>query len=220
MSTHYHFIGIGGIGMSGLATLLLQQKKTVTGSDRYLSHCTEMVVSKGAKVFQGHDSSNVKPGMTVVYTTGIDHANPEFQAAKKHGCTILHRSELLKELSSPYQTLAISGTHGKTTTASLLTWVLKQAELDPSYSVGGVIAPDLENAKFGSGKFFVAESCESDGTFLIYNPYGAIITNIDTDHLDYYKNMEKLVEAFKTFGQNVQNETLLLCVVMTQICQR
>lgn len=210
MNTHYHFIGIGGIGMSGLATLLLQQKHTVTGSDRSLNRSTECVVQQGGIVYHGHDEKNIQPGMTVVYTTGIDPTNPEYAAAKKYGCTIIHRSELLKLLSSPFQTLAVTGTHGKTTTSALLTWVLKQADLDPSYSVGGMISSDLGNAKWGHGKYFVAESCESDGTFLNYTPYGAIITNSDSDHMDHYSSMEKLLQAFKTFGNLVKEDHLLL----------
>lgn len=210
MSKHYHFIGIGGIGMSGLATLLLQQKHTVSGSDRTRNKNTEGVQARGGTVYHGHDENNIRPEMTIVYTTGIDPTNPEYSIAQKYGCTIIHRSELLKLLSAPFHTLAVTGTHGKTTTSALLTWVLKQADLDPSYSVGGMISPDLENAKWGTGKYFVTESCESDGTFLNYNPHGAIITNIDSDHLDHYSSMEKLVHAFKSFGDLVEEESLLL----------
>lgn len=210
MNKHYHFIGIGGIGMSGLATLLLQQKHKVTGSDRTRNKCTEGIIERGGTVYQGHDEKHIEPGMTVVYTTGIDPANPELSAAQRYGCPIIHRSELLKLLSAPYHVLSVAGTHGKTTTSALLTWVLKQADLDPSYSVGGMINPNLENAQWGSGKYFVAESCESDGTFLNYTPYGAIITNIDSDHLDHYSSMEKLVDAFKTFSDRVQEDSLLL----------
>lgn len=210
MNKHYHFIGIGGIGMSGLATLLLQKKHSVSGSDRTLNKCTDSVMERGGTVFHGHSENNVKPGMTVVYTTGIDVTNPEYTAAQKYGCHIIHRSELLKQLSAPYQTLAVTGTHGKTTTSALLTWVLKQADLDPSYSVGGMISPNLENAQWGTGKYFVAESCESDGSFLNYSPHGAIITNIDTDHLDHYSSFEKLVQAFKSFSDLVENDSMLL----------
>ena len=108
MNKHYHFIGIGGIGMSGLATLLLQQKFTVSGSDRTANTATKSMAEKGAVVYHGHEAANIKPGMTVVYTTGVDCSNPEYSAAQSSGCNLIHRSDLLKEVSSPFQTLAVS----------------------------------------------------------------------------------------------------------------
>ncbi len=210
MNTHYHFIGIGGIGMSALAKLLLEQKYLVSGSDRMANNTTKSIEERGAVVYLGHHANNIKPGMTVVYTTGIDNSNPEYSAAQANGCTLIHRSELLKQVSSPFHTLAVTGTHGKTTTSALLTWVLKEASFDPSYAVGGIINPHMGNAGLGAGRYFVAESCESDGTFLKYTPYGAIITNIDSDHLDHYTTKENLVNAFETFAAQVEEESLLL----------
>ncbi len=194
-----HFIGIGGIGMSGLARILLKQKISVSGSDIASSYITENLTQAGAKVYIGHSAQHITPDMTIVYSTDINKENPEFQAAALLNCKILHRSDLLIQLMQGYKSLAVTGTHGKTTTTALLASVLREAGWDPSFAVGGVI-PHLQlNADKGKGEYFVAEADESDGSFLKYHPYGAIVTNIDTDHMDYFKNEEGLCQAFHQF---------------------
>ncbi|MCE5316985.1 MAG: UDP-N-acetylmuramate--L-alanine ligase [Parachlamydia sp.] len=198
-----HFIGIGGIGMSGLARLLLKRHIQVSGSDLASSYVTEGLIKEGAKVYFGHSSQNISSDMKVVYTSDIKQDNPEFLAAKSLNCALLHRSELLAEMMQGYKTLAVAGTHGKTTTTALLTHVLKEGNLDPSFAVGGLLPKLQINAGHGSGEHFVVEADESDGTFLRYQPWAAIVTNIDLDHLDYYKSEAALLDAFSTFIRKV-----------------
>lgn len=201
-----HFIGIGGIGMSGLARLILNKKIAVSGSDLTSNFVTESLSRDGAQIFLGHSANNVKPGMTVVYTTDIKKDNPEYIAALSLKCPLFHRSELLQKLMESYQSLAVAGTHGKTTTSSLLTWVLESCGEGPSYAIGGIIPQLSSNSGEGNGKYFVVEACESDGTFLNYSPYGAIITNIDLDHMDFYGTENALLDTFKKFTEKVNSK--------------
>lgn len=207
----YHFIGIGGIGMSGLARILLSRKVTVTGSDLASSYVTEGLKEAGAKVFLGQASNNISSDMTVVYSTDIKKSNPEYQEAIRLHCPMLHRSDLLLRLMDGYKTIAIAGTHGKTTTSALMTTVLKAAEMDPAFAVGGILQQFHSNAGHGDGEYFVAEADESDGTFLKYHPHGAIITNIDRDHMDHFGSEQALCEAFNQFARQVQSPVLLWC---------
>lgn len=204
-----HFIGIGGIGMSGLAHLILNQEGQVSGSDLAFSATTDFLSKKGAKVFIGHSASHIEPATTVIYTTGIKKDNPEYLAAMNLKCPLLHRSELLQKLMENNQSLTIAGTHGKTTTSSLLTWVLEVCGQYPSYAIGGVIPQLSSNSRRGTGNYFVAEACESDGTFLNYTPYGAIVTNIGFDHMDFYKTQGAIISAFKEFIGKVASEKYL-----------
>lgn len=200
-----HFIGIGGIGMSGLARILLRKKIAVTGSDIASSYVTEGLKTAGAQVFIGHDAKYITPNTTIVYTSDIKQDNPEFLAAKELKCKMLHRSDLLHYLMEGYKTLAVTGTHGKTTTSSLLTTTLINEGIDPCYAVGGIVTHLKANAGYGEGNYFVAEADESDGTFLKYRPYGAIITNIDLDHMNHFGTEEALIDAFKKFAGLVQS---------------
>lgn len=207
-----HFIGIGGIGMSGLARLLLYAGANVSGSDAASSYVTEGLIKEGARVFIGHSSTHIELKMTVVYSSDIKQDNPELQAAARMNCKVLHRSELLAKLMSGYRSLAVAGTHGKTTTSSLLSWVLEQGGLDPAFAVGGIVSHFQSNARHGRGDYFVAEADESDGSFLQYQPWGAIITNIGLDHLAYYQTEAALVHAFEQFFQKVlSSEHLFWC---------
>lgn len=207
-----HFIGIGGIGMSGLAKILLSQKIEVSGSDIAESQITRGLKESGASLFIGHSALNVKPDTTVVFSSDIKESNPEFLAARELQCPILHRSDLLALLMQKQKALAVTGTHGKTTTSSLLSWVLHQTEKDPSFAIGGVLAKLNTNAKHGCGDYFVAEADESDGSFLRYEPYGAILTNIGLDHMNFYLTEEALKNAFKVFAEQVQSpEHLFWC---------
>lgn len=200
----YHFIGIGGIGMSGLARILLSQQARVSGSDIASNYVIDGLREAGATISIGHASDNVPPGACVVYSSDIKKENPEYQHAIKTGYPLLHRSDLLALLAKPKKTLAVAGTHGKTTTTSLLTTVALERKLDPSFAIGGILPQVQVNARGGKGDFFILEADESDGTFLKYSPFGAIITNIDNDHLNHYGSMESLVEAFKLFGNKVE----------------
>lgn len=202
---HLHFIGIGGIGMSALAKISLQQGCRVSGSDLRPSAVTQMLEKLGATVTFGHHAEVVKPGMEVVYTTGLDPQNPEFLQAAVHACQTHHRSDLLAFLLHQQKGLAVAGTHGKTTTSSLLTWVLHSGGLDPSFAVGGILPQFQTNGNLGKGAYFVAEACESDGTLIKYHPFGAIVTNIDNDHLTHYGSPEKIDQTFKQFLKQVES---------------
>lgn len=205
MTQKCHFIGIGGIGMSGLARILLSKKVPVSGSDMASSYVTDGLKKAGAEVFIGHSAKHITPSATVIYSTDIKPDNPEYQAALQQKCSLMHRSDLLLDLMKDSKTLAIAGTHGKTTTTALLATVLAAEGLDPSYAVGGIVKQWQSNAGHGEGDFFVAEADESDGTFLKYNPFGAIITNIDLDHMNYYLTEEALISAFQQFAAKVQS---------------
>ena len=203
----YHFIGIGGIGMSALARILLDQKVPVSGSDLNSSDNIDQLIQKGAVVRTGHAATHISAEDTVVFSSQIQKNNPEYCAALALQCPMLHRSDLLAQMLGGHYALTAAGTHGKTTTTSLLTAVLIEAGMDPTFAVGGMISGI--NGKKGSGKYFVAEADESDGTFLKYHSYGAIITNVEPDHLDHYQSPEALNKAFKTFFNQVDNEKLL-----------
>jgi len=195
----YHFIGIGGIGMSALARILLKRGVKVQGSDAEASYVTEGLQKAGAEIYTGHSADYLKTPCTTVYGTAIKSDHPEYKAAVDQKFPLLHRSDLLAELMEGYRTLLVAGTHGKTTTSCLLTHVL--AHLSPTFALGGIALNFYSNGDQGNSDYFVAEADESDGTFLKYPSYGAIITNVEEDHLDYWKTREALIEGFKQFAQ-------------------
>jgi UDP-N-acetylmuramate--alanine ligase len=197
----YHFIGIGGIGMSALARILLKRGAKVQGTDASLSYVTEGLQKAGAEIYSGHSADYLKTPCTTIYGTAIKSDHPEYKAAIDQKFPVLHRSDLLAELMEGYRTLLVAGTHGKTTTSCLLTHVLDIATMNPTFALGGIALNFYSNGDQGSGQYFVAEADESDGTFLKYPSYGAIITNIEEDHLDYWKTGEALIEGFKQFAK-------------------
>ncbi len=207
----FHLIGIGGIGMSALARLLLAQKYLVTGSDSFTSEVVKKLTHEGAHVYASHKAENVKSSnTTVVFSTAINKDNPEMKQAKQLGCDIWHRSDLLAHLMQSYQSIAVTGTHGKTSTSALLSHTLIIAKQSPSFVIGGLINPQNTNGQVGSGNYFVAEADESDLSFLKYFPNYAIVTNVETDHLDHYKDFNEIESCFKQFISQVQN-SLLWC---------
>lgn len=211
MSEKFHFIGIGGIGMSGLALIMLKKNYTVTGSDIAITPVVESLIKAGAYVHKGQAAGNISPDMTVVYSSDIKPDNPEFAAALDKGCKLMHRSDLLAKLLTGHKSLAVAGTHGKTTTSALLSTVLVEAGCDPCIAVGGILPQYQSNSRYGQGEYFAFEADESDQTFLKYHPYGAIVTNIDQDHLVNYQNdFSNLVKAFQTFMQQVQSPKRLV----------
>ena len=206
----YHLIGIGGIGMSGLARIALQKGDVVSGSDVNMSPVLQSLSDSGAKIFIGHDETHLpEETATVVYSTDIAPTNPEMQEATRRGYPLLHRSMFLKELMEGSFPLLVTGTHGKTTTSSLLAHMLYFLKEDPSYSVGGIIQNLESNGSFGSGKWFVAEADESDRSFLAYTPHGGILTNIGLDHLNYWHSEENLLQGFFDFYKKTENKDLL-----------
>jgi len=198
-----HFIGIGGIGMSGIAEVLLTLGYKVSGSDIAMSENVEKLKQCGAEIFLGHREENVLDAGVVVYTTAVNEFNPEMIKAKMMGIPIVKRAEMLAELMRLKMGLAVAGTHGKTTTTSFLSTILQEAGLNPTYLIGGIVKNLNGHAKVGSGEFLVAEADESDGTFLLLNPVMSVITNIDNDHLDFYQNEENLFKAFTEFAQKI-----------------
>lgn len=203
----YHFIGIGGIGMSALAHILLEKQIPVSGSDLSSNENVEQLVKRGASITKGHASQNISSSDTVVFSSGIKKNNPEYQKAITLKCPMLHRSDLLAQLMKPYTALAVAGTHGKTTVASLLATVLVEAGVDPTFAIGGMVAG--VNGRLGKGSYFVAEADESDGSFLKYTPHGAILTNLEKEHLEFYQSEEKLYAAFEAFATQVADPNLL-----------
>ena len=200
----YHFIAIGGIGMSGLAKYLIEDGHTVTGSDIEDNKYINKLRKLGATVYIGHDTKNVPEDATVIVSTAIRQNNPELVRAKEMGLKIYHRSDLLKEISdsaikSGKCFIGFSGTHGKTTTSGLASFVLEKAGLNPSFVDGGIV-PDINtNAQHKNGNYFIAELDESDGTIVKYNPDILVINNLEEDHIDFYKNgMEDIVKTFNT----------------------
>ncbi|HAZ15732.1 MAG: UDP-N-acetylmuramate--L-alanine ligase [Chlamydiae bacterium GWC2_50_10] len=207
----YHLIGIGGIGMSALAFILAERKERVTGSDIKESSTTLLLRQKGIKLFLGHSEKNLPEGKAIiVYSSAVLPDNPEYRAALLLGLPLIHRSELLRRLMEGKEPLLVTGTHGKTTTTALLAHVLTVAGLNPSYAIGGMVPSLQGNGKEGKGSYFVAEADESDGSFLKLNPYGAIVTNLEEDHMDYWKSEKKLIEGFKKFIEKVRSGDLLL----------
>jgi len=233
----FHFIGIGGIGMSALAQIVTQRRLPVSGSDLRSSHITDRLEALGVKVFYRQEASNLdffirdlskkrepvwvggKSNLLpeievskhweeslpqVVCSTAIAETNPEYQAAVKLGCPIFHRSDLLAALIEQYQSIAVSGTHGKTTTSSLIGYMLLQSQLDPTIIIGGEVDAWDGNARSGQGEHLVAEADESDGSLVKHHPQIGIITNIELDHPDRYQDIQEVIHIFQTFADQCQ----------------
>ncbi|MBI4396448.1 MAG: UDP-N-acetylmuramate--L-alanine ligase [Elusimicrobia bacterium] len=198
-----HFIGIGGSGMSGIAEVLLTLGYKVTGSDAKETEVTRRLASLGAALFIGHKAENVDGSHVVVTSTAIRPENPELRAALERKIPVIPRIEMLAELARLKYTIAVAGTHGKTTTTSLASLVLQAGGMDPTVVVGGRMHNMGTGARVGRGEFMVAEADESDGSFLKLSPTLAVVTNIDDDHLDYWGDMATLAKAFEIYANKV-----------------
>ncbi len=199
-----HFVGIGGIGMSGIAQILLEMGYSVSGSDIKENKNTELLRKKGAKVYIGHSPQNVeKDVQVVVYSSAVREDNPELKKAREMGIPLIPRGEMLAELFKLKEGIAVSGSHGKTTTTSMIAHILEEAGFDPTVIIGGILHRLGGNAKLGKGDLLVSEADESDGSFLKLSPVVAVITNIDREHMDYYRNVEEIIEAFSGFAGSV-----------------
>ena len=235
----FHFIGIGGIGMSALAQVLAGRNVPISGSDLRLNHITQRLEKLGAHIFEGQLAQNLnffqfqagenlqdaapvsatsKILPQVVCSTAISTSNAEYRAALDLGCPIFHRSDLLAALIHEYsQSIAVSGTHGKTTTSALLSHTLHTLGLDPTVIVGGEIQSLGTNARLGHSNYLVAEADESDGSLVKFHPQIGIVTNIELDHPDHYSSLEKVIETFQQFGQ--QCKVLVGCLDSPCIAQ-
>ena len=199
-----HFVGIGGIGMSGIAEVLLNSGYVVTGSDLQESDATRRLRSLGARVFVGHEEENLAGNPSVVViSTAVKYSNPEVLEARRRHIPVIPRAEMLAELMRMKYGVAVAGSHGKTTTTSMISAVLSTAGLDPTMVIGGRVHMFGANAKMGQGEFLVAEADESDGSFLLLSPTIAVVTNIDKEHMDFHQSMERLNESFLTFMNKV-----------------
>lgn len=194
-----HFIGIGGAGMAPIAEILLDRGVSVSGSDIGSNDCTRRLSEKGATVVQGHNGANVGSASRVVISSAIRSNNPEWVAAVTRGIPVIHRGEMLAELLNPSFGIAVAGSHGKTTTTSMIASILRLAGLDPTCVVGGRVSTFPGCALIGKSPYFVTEADESDGSFLKLSPRIRVVTNIDREHMDYYGNFETLLEAFGNY---------------------
>lgn len=201
MNRQFHFIGIGGIGMSSIAQLLMKQGNSVTGSDVKESEILLRLRSQGARIHIGHSSSNIEDPDAVIYSSAISTGNIELQTAVERNIPIIRRAQMLAQLMDGKIGITVAGAHGKTTTTSLISFILSEAGLKPTVSIGGLISNFDENAWIGEGSYFVSEVDESDGTFLLFSPFYSVITNIDYEHVDYYKNWENIKDAYRKFMQ-------------------
>lgn len=200
---HIHFIGIGGISMSGLAEILLEEGFTVSGSDTRESALTKKLESRGAQIMYGQKAENIAPNIDcVVYTAAINRANPELIEAVAQKIPMLTRAELLGQLMKNYKTpIAVSGTHGKTTTTSMISHILLAGDMDPTISVGGILKAIGGNIRVGTSDTFITEACEYTNSFLHFFPKISVILNIEEDHLDFFKDLEDIRSSFRKFAE-------------------
>jgi len=200
-----HFVGVGGIGMSGLARVMLEMGHKVSGSDLETNSLTKKLESIGAKIFEGHKSENILSGTRLlVYSSSVSKDNPELLEAKKKKIRISHRSEMLAEVFNTRKGIAVTGTHGKTTTTSLVSVMLEKNGMDPTVVIGGEVDDFKGNSKLGKGLYAVAEADESDSSFLNLKPLYAIVTNIEMEHMDHFKDMDDIMRSYRAFINNVK----------------
>ncbi len=211
---HVYFIGIGGISMSGLAKVLIKEGFKVSGSDSKKSDMTSALEAEGIRIFYGQKKENldlVSPVDVVVYTAAVHPDNPEFMAAKEAGIPMLTRAELLGQIMKEYDIpIAVSGTHGKTTTTSMLSKILLEADTDPTLSIGGIFKDIGGNIRVGNSEYFVTEACEYTNSFLSFFPKISIITNIDADHLDFFKDLDDIRHSFTRFANLLPDDGTLV----------
>jgi len=205
-----YFIGVGGAGMSGIARIMLAKGFSVSGSDKSDSPMLTALKALGAHIYVGHDAVNLADAQLVIVSSAITETNPELVEAKKKGLPIAARAVALAWLMSESTSVAVAGTHGKTTTTAMLTVALQSAGLDPSFAIGGTINTAGINAHSGSGTIFVAEADESDGSFLAYKPTGAIITNVELDHVDHFADEEAVFAVFEDFISSIKDGGFLV----------
>lgn len=206
-----HFIGIGGISMSALAEILQHTGFIISGSDMKSSNITDKLQNKGIKVYIGHSSANVESSDVIVFTAAINQDNPEIIRAKELGLPIIERATLLGEIMKRYKySIGVSGTHGKTTTTSMISMIFIEADLDPTITVGGELDSIGGNLRLGNSQYFITEACEYVESFLKFYPFAGIILNIDADHLDYFKDLDAIQESFKNYANLISQSGFLI----------
>lgn len=207
-----HFIGIGGVGMSALAYVLIKRGYHVSGSDSKASYIATHLAKEGAVVFIGHAACQIEGAEAVVISSAIHPDNPELLEARRRQIPVLHRSDVLAYLMNKHKGVAVAGAHGKTTTSSMLSCIANEAGIDPTVVIGGIVASLGGNALNGKSDYVIAEADESDGSFLKFHPWLEVVTNIENDHLDHYGSVEKIQEAFAQFLDNLkQGGKAVLC---------
>lgn len=216
-----HFIGIGGVGMSGIARVAHDQGLRVSGSDMKASRYTKQLSDAGVRVHIGHDPANLPEGeVVVVVSTAVLDNNPELIAAKERGLPIIHRAQMLSALGRGLETLAVAGTHGKTTTSSMLASVLDAMGDEPTFLIGGIVRAYGTNAHSGTGRHYVVEADESDKSFTYLAPAAAIVTNIEPDHLDHYKDLDDIYDLFGQFIASVPDQApVVVCAEDAPLCE-
>lgn len=211
---HVYFMGIGGISMSGLAQILIEEGFKISGSDNKKSAITEALEKKGVEIFYGQKAENISRSKdidVVVYTAAVHPDNPEFVAAKEANLPMLTRAELLGQIMKEYELpVAIAGTHGKTTTTSMLSKILLEADTDPTLSIGGIFKDIGGNIRVGKSEYFVTEACEYTNSFLSFFPKISVISNIDADHLDFFKDLDDIRHSFRKFAQLLPSDGTLV----------
>lgn len=209
---HVHFIGIGGISMSGLAEILFEEHFTISGSDAKESDLTRHLSQMGMQIFYGQSASNIIEGIDlIVYTAAIHEDNPEFACAREKGIPMLSRAELLGQIMDNYQnSIAVSGTHGKTTTTSMISQILLEAKKDPTITVGGILKAIDGNLRVGKSDVFISEACEYTNSFLNFRPKYSIILNIEAEHLDFFKDIQDIRHSFHLFAKNTKKDGAII----------
>jgi UDP-N-acetylmuramate--alanine ligase len=207
-----HFIGIGGSGMSGLARIALADGIAVSGSDAKESSVLTALTALGATIYKSHEASNIAGADVVIYSTAISAANPELHRARELSIPTLTRASALALLMHGLTSIAIAGTHGKTTTSSMATVAFQACGVDPSFAIGGTLTASGSNAHRGTGQYFIAEADESDGSFVAYHPQAAIVTNVEHDHVDFFSTPEAVTQVFQDFAETIPTTgTLIYC---------
>ena len=209
---HIHFIGIGGISMSGLAEILLEEHFTISGSDARESDLTKRLASCGVTVFYGQKAENIIEGIQlVVYTAAISEDNPEFVCAKEKGIPMMSRAELLGQIMDNYrESIAVAGTHGKTTTTSMISQILLTAGTDPTITVGGILKAIDGNLRVGRSDVFISEACEYTNSFLHFYPKYSIILNVEAEHMDFFKDIQDIRHSFRQFAENTKKDGVII----------
>lgn len=204
-----HFIGIGGIGMSGIAKIMLNMGYEISGSDLNTSVLTQYLISKGAVIFHGHSAENIpEDTQVIVYSSAVKEDNPELARGREMGIPIYQRAEMLAFLMSKKISIGVAGAHGKTTTSGMMGLMMEKCGLDPDIIIGGTLPQIGSNAKSGQGEYIVAEADESDGTFLLLYPTIAVVTNVEMDHIDHYESMDNIVLAFEQYLRQIPADGL------------